>query len=277
MSYTLAVVILSLLFIDLLVCVLWYACSYPSSQILGPALVRGSADRRRVALTFDDGPASPFTEQILDILLDHRVSATFFVCGANVKRHPEILLRIHREGHTVGNHTYSHPYLYFLSRKQISEEIDRAQNVIQAAIGQSAALFRPPYGARWFGLYEVLRQRGIPLIQWSNNPHDWESSVEEIVRRTLRVLSAGDIILLHDGWQPGGGYLQTRLRRDRFTADPDEGNPEALGARERDRSHTVQALSSIIDGAREAGYEFVPLQELLPRTKTEKRSGLFQS
>lgn len=261
----LTVVILVLLFIDALGLGLWYACSFPSSQVLGPALVRGAADRPLVALTFDDGPASPFTEQILDILRERRVRATFFVCGANAERHPEILLRMHREGHAVANHTYSHPFLYFLSQKRMSEEIDRTQRVIQETTGQSAALFRPPYGARWFGIYEVLRQRGMRLVQWSNNPRDWENGAERIVRRTLRSLSSGDIILLHDGWQPDVGYLKGTLQQKLGAASRGDADPQAGEAAKKDRSSTVQALPAIIDGARKAGYEFVPLQELLPR------------
>src|SRR2546428_147413 len=83
---------------------LYYACTVPSSQILGPTLVRGPAEGRRIALTFDDGPLSPFTEQVLDILRERRVPATFFVCGKNVERFPEILRRIHEEGHGLGDH-----------------------------------------------------------------------------------------------------------------------------------------------------------------------------
>jgi peptidoglycan/xylan/chitin deacetylase (PgdA/CDA1 family) len=132
--------------------VLWYACSVPSSRVFGPALVRGPRERRRVALTFDDGPAPPFTGQILDVLRDYRVPATFFVCGQNAERHPELVRRIHAEGHTLGNHTYSHPFLYIQSRQRIAEEIDRTQEVIGRLTGYRPRLFRPPYGVRWFGL-----------------------------------------------------------------------------------------------------------------------------
>src|SRR5262252_8152929 len=90
-----------------------YAWSVPSLQVFGPALVRGPVREGHVALTFDDGPSSPYTDQILDILRERRVTATFFLCGQNVQRYPEIARRIVAEGHTIGNHTYSHPFPYF--------------------------------------------------------------------------------------------------------------------------------------------------------------------
>src|SRR5271157_4080674 len=85
-----------------------YAWSIPTLQLFGPALLRGPAAGKRIALTFDDGPSSIYTGQILDILRCHDVKATFFVCGRNVERYPEILRRVQAEGHTIGNHCYSH-------------------------------------------------------------------------------------------------------------------------------------------------------------------------
>jgi peptidoglycan/xylan/chitin deacetylase (PgdA/CDA1 family) len=216
----------------------WYACTVPSSQVFGPALVRGPADGKRLTLTFDDGPAAPFTEQILDILRDCRVPATFFVCGKNVERHPEITRRIHAEGHTLGNHTYSHPHLYFRSRKEIVEEIDRAQQVIHKTTGQYPDLFRPPYGARWFGLLPVLRERGLRLVQWSDAGYDWMRGTEDIVRAALKNLRPGSVILLHDGHDVRPG-------------------------KEVNRANTVEALPAIIEGARKAGFTFVPIDDFL--------------
>ena len=218
--------------------VMWYACSVPSSQVFGPALVHGPIDGRLITLTFDDGPASPFTEQILDILRERRVSATFFICGKNAERAPEILRRILAEGHTVGNHTYSHPFLYLRSRAAIAEEIDRAQEVIHKITGYRPEIFRPPYGGRWFGLVPVLQEREMRLVQWSNAGYDWRNESEAIVRATLQGLRPGSIILLHDG--------------DRTCAPPNV-----------DRSHIVRALPSIIDGALKMGFKFVPIREFL--------------
>jgi len=237
---------------------LWYACSVPSSQVFGPALVRGPVDRSLVTLTFDDGPASPFTEQILDILQDRRVPATFFVCGQNAERHPEIVRRIADEGHTLGNHTYSHPFPYFLPRRRLVEEIDRTQQAIERVTGKRPAVFRPPYGARWFGLYAVLRERDLKVVQWSDTGYDWKSDARATVRAALEHLVPGSVILLHDGQEGTQGFLKWAWR-EVF----DLGDRAAPHPLRPDRSHVVEALPQIIDGARKAGFEFVPLERFL--------------
>ncbi len=217
-----------------------YAWSVPTWQIFGPALIRGPASGRRIALTFDDGPTFPFTEQILDILRIKKVPATFFVCGMNVERFPEIVRRIHTEGHIIGNHTYAHPFPYFRGRKRFAWEIDRTQEAIEKITGQRPFIFRPPYGARWIGLYPALRERSLRLVNWSDTGYDWLEK-SDIVGETLKGLRPGSIILLHDS-------RNIDL-------------PEKV-----DRSRTVKALPAIIDGARAAGLTFVPLTEfLLPR------------
>ena len=242
---------------------LWYACSVPSSQVFGPALIRGPADGRRIALTFDDGPASPFTEQILDILRDQQVPAAFFICGRNAERHPELLRRISAEGHAIGNHTYSHLFPYLMTRAQMAQEIDRAQLVIEKVTGRRPVLFRPPYGARWFGLYPVLRERGLKVVQWSDPGYDWKEDEDSIVRLSLERLGPGSIILLHDGLEGYEGFWRQTLRRWNAIQMPAP-SPEATAAPPPDRTCIVRALPRIIEGARKAGLRFVPLQDFIP-------------
>ncbi len=218
---------------------LWRACTAPQSQLLGPSLVRGKAPGNRIALTFDDGPSVPFTGQVLDILRERAVPATFFVCGRCVERHPAVARRIRDEGHALGNHTYSHPYLYFRSKARIAEEIDRTQEIVQRVAGERPGVFRPPYGGRWFGLNSVLRERGMRLVQWSDASRDWAEDAGTITRAILRSLRPGGIILLHDG-------REARAREEAI---------DCAGA--------VGALPSIIDEARDAGLEFAPLKDFL--------------
>jgi peptidoglycan/xylan/chitin deacetylase (PgdA/CDA1 family) len=216
----------------------WYACTVPTSQVLGPALVARPDLGPRVVLTFDDGPHEASTEKILDILRDKQVPATFFVCGKNAERLPNTVRRALAQGHTIGNHTYSHIFLYFRRRSTIAAEIDRTQDVLERLTGQRPKIFRPPYGGRWFGLFPVLAERGMRMVMWSDAGYDWKNDADGIVRDTLKALRPGSIILLHDG-------LERR--------PPSEIN----------QVNTVRALPQIIDGVRKAGYTFVPIQELL--------------
>jgi peptidoglycan/xylan/chitin deacetylase (PgdA/CDA1 family) len=217
----------------------WWACSEPWSTFFRPVLIRGPRDGKRIALTFDDGPSDGFTPHVLDILREHQVPATFFLCGKNVEQHPGLLRRIVAEGHAVGNHTYSHPFMYFKSRRRMAEEIDRTQEAIEQVAGFRPKVFRPPYGARWFGLVPTLRERGLHMVLWSATGYDWKKDVPGIVAATLRELQPGAVILLHDG-------------RDTYPAS------------EIDRSRTVAALPAIIAAARERGYTFTALEDFLP-------------
>lgn len=215
-----------------------YSCIIPSSKVFRPVVNRGPAESRSVVLTFDDGPAAPFTEQVLDILAEHEISATFFLCGKNVERHPEIARRIVREGHTIGNHTYSHPFLFARSRRFMAGEIDRAQEAIERITGVRPALFRPPYGARWFGLVPVLRERGLKMVMWSVMGFDWKYKSQAIIRAITSRLHTGAVILLHDGHE----------------------QPPSAGI---DQSATVEALPAIIEAASRGGLTFAAIERFL--------------
>jgi peptidoglycan/xylan/chitin deacetylase (PgdA/CDA1 family) len=213
-----------------------YACIIPSSQVFAPVVNRGPAASRSVILTFDDGPAPPFTERVLDILSEHKISATFFLCGKNVERYPGTALRIVREGHTVGNHTYSHPFLFARSGRFIAAEIDRTQETIERVTGVRPTLFRPPYGARWFGLMPVLRQRKLKMVMWSVTGFDWKYRTQAIVRAVSRGLHPGAVILLHDGHE----------------------HPPPDGV---NQSGTVNALPAIIEAVSRAGLTFASIEK----------------
>jgi len=217
-----------------------YAWSIPTLQWFGPAILRGPGNGNRIALTFDDGPCAGYTEQILDILRSRDVKATFFVCGQNVERSPEILRRVQAEGHTIGNHGYSHPFPFFRSRAFFARQIDLTREAIEKVTGKRPKLFRPPFGARWLGLHPVLKARGLRLVNWSETGYDWKLETEGIVREALKTLVPGSIILLHDGCR---AYPPERV----------------------DRSLTVKALPAILDGAMKAGFTFVSLEELLAK------------
>lgn len=212
--------------------VLAYGLGSPQATLLGPALVRGE-DPAEVALTFDDGPTVPYTGQVLDVLRAHGVKATFFLCGSAAELHPELVRRIRDEGHEIGNHTWSHPWLHLMSREAIASEIDRTQDVLERITGTRPVWFRPPYGVRWFPLAGILRERGMRMMMWSDRGYDGRLDAPGIVSTTLAQLHPGAIVLLHDGFEAKAPALV-------------------------DRSATVAALPGIIEGARRAGYRFPP-------------------
>jgi len=215
-----------------------YACIIPSSEVFAPVVNRAPGESRSVVLTFDDGPAPPFTEQVLDILAEHRISATFFLCGKNVERHPELARRIVSEGHTIGNHTYSHPFLFARSRRFMAGEIDRAQEAIERITGVRPTLFRPPYGVRWFGLMPILRERGLKMVMWSVMGFDWKYQTQAIIGAIRRRLHPGAVILLHDGHE----------------------QPPPAGI---DQSSTVEALPTIIEEATRSDLSFAPIERFM--------------
>jgi peptidoglycan-N-acetylglucosamine deacetylase len=211
----------------------WYLVAAPGSQLLGPVLSRGPSKIPAIALTFDDGPGAD-TPSILAILKEANVRGTFFLCGSNVERYPELAKRIAEDGHEIGNHTYSHPRLLGRTPGRIFREIDRAQRVIEHHAGHKPELFRPPYGLRWFGLFQILRQQQMTAVMWSVNVRDWKSSAVQITERVLRRSHPGAIILLHD-------------------APP----PQDSG----DRRATVEALPAILRRLGQS-YRFVTISEM---------------
>lgn len=198
----------------------------------------GDQGEPKIALTFDDGPNEPYTSEILDILKKYNVKATFFVLGKNVEFYPSIMKRIVKEGHVIGNHTYSHPYLLLKSKTQIKYQIKRTEQNIMQITGVKPYLFRSPYGVDNKWIYLAAKQMGYVTIEWSVTGKNGGKEIqpEKIVNDVLKGTENGSIILLHDG--------------DRLI-------------RHADRSHIVKALPFIIESLQKKGYEFVTVPKLI--------------
>lgn len=157
-----------------------------------------------MALTFDDGPSPQYTPQVLDVLRDHGVKATFFVCGDNVVEYPAVIRRMAAEGHTIGNHTWSHPDLPGLSADDIRDQIQRTQDAITEACSRRPVLFRAPYGDFSDTTLAVCADMGLRPISWSVDPEDWANpGTDTIVDRVLAGAATGAIVLDHDGTEGG--------------------------------------------------------------------------
>ena len=153
-----------------------------------------------IALTFDDGPSAKLTPKLLDLLAAHHLKATFFVIGENVSEHPEIVARAAREGHEIGNHTWSHPNLGKMSDDAVRRQLQRTEDAIKSAIGARPTLLRPPYGSitarqkRW-----IHDEFGYAIILWDVDPLDWKRPGAEVVRnRIVKQTRPGSIVLAHD-------------------------------------------------------------------------------
>jgi peptidoglycan/xylan/chitin deacetylase (PgdA/CDA1 family) len=178
--------------------VLAYAVRVPSSSLLAPSVYKGASVRPAIALTFDDGP-SESTPELLEILARHGAPATFFQCGANVRRLPQVSREVAALGHEIGNHTDTHPKLYFQSARFIHGELARAQETIEQTTGLRPRLFRAPYGARWFGLRQAQQRLGLLGVTWSTLALDWKWPEPRVIQRLLNGSANGAIFCLHDG------------------------------------------------------------------------------
>ena len=199
-----------------------YATMAPRSQLYGRTLTHGS-DPRQIALTFDDGPNDPHTLRLLDVLAKYEAKATFFLIGKYVRQRPEIARAVQAAGHQIGNHTYSHPNLIFLSSGQLRQELEDCNKALEDALGMTPSLFRPPFGGRRPGVLRTAARMGLKTVMWSVSGYDWKAqSPEFILDKVTPGLnsSRADIVLLHDG-----GHLGFRA----------------------DRGHTVEATRRLLE------------------------------
>ncbi len=173
----------------------------PRSHLLGPNLTRLPTPEGRVAFTIDDGPDPQVTPAVLDLLARHGVRATFFCIGDRVTHHRELVRRIAREGHEIGNHSEHHRYVFSLfGPAAMRREIALAQASIQAVCSAVPRFFRAPAGLRNPFLQPCLTDLGLQLASWTRRGYDTvNADAETVLERLTRNLGAGDILLLHDG------------------------------------------------------------------------------
>ena len=173
----------------------------PQSSVLGPNLTRLPASRPEVALTFDDGPDPKVTPQVLDLLDAAGAQATFFCIGGRARAYPELVREIARRGHAVENHTDTHPYGFAaLPPPLLRREVRRAQATLSELTGRQPRFLRTPAGLRSPLLDPVLRREGLRLASWTRRALDSvRGDPDAALRRLLRGLAPGDILLLHDG------------------------------------------------------------------------------
>jgi peptidoglycan/xylan/chitin deacetylase (PgdA/CDA1 family) len=212
-----------------------YAVRGRSSQVFGRSFYHGDGSRPEVSLTFDDGP-SESTPALLDLLAKHGVRASFFMCGQNVRRLPEIARSVHAAGHEIGNHSDSHPYLHFKTAGFIHAELAAAQESIEQTTGVKPRWFRAPFGVRWFGVGAAQQKLGLTGVMWNVLGGDWKWPGSRVTEQIMRGAGNGSIVCLHDG---------RRLR-----AAPDIGP-------------TLESVAAVIPQLKDRGLKFVTVSEML--------------
>lgn len=170
----------------------------------------GPADTNEVALTFDDGPDASITPAILDVLSRNGVPAAFFCIGERMANHPELVKRIDEEGHLLGNHSFSHHFLFDLfPRKRMATELMRTRKTGQNILNKRIRFFRPPYGVTTPNLARVIRDSSSFPVGWSLRSYDTRAKDPSVlVKKIGDRVRPGDIILLHDTMKVTADALQ---------------------------------------------------------------------
>ncbi len=181
--------------------VLGSAVLWPRSQMLGKTLFRLPQANASVALTFDDGPDPAVTPQVLDLLAASGARASFFCIGERARRHPALVRQIAAAGHGVENHSLTHPHSFaFQLTRSLRREVEGAQAILADITGQPPAWFRSPMGFRNPMLDPVLHRAGLQQAAWTRRGYDTRCGEPALVlRRLLRGLDGGDVLMLHDG------------------------------------------------------------------------------
>ena len=213
---------------------IWRLSSSRTFQLFGEIVPRVNTSERVVALTFDDGPTPAATNQILPILRERDVKATFFVIGAELEQHLEEGRRIAQAGHELGNHSYSHDRMIFKTPSFIREEIERTDQLIRQTGYQGPIHFRAPFGKKLVSLPYYLSQTHRRNIMWDIEPDSFPQvaqSSDQIVDYVLTRTQPGSIIILHIMYPS--------------------------------RATSFHAVPGIIDGLKQRGYRFKTVSELL--------------
>ena len=230
-----------------------YAGRHRSAQLFGPVIPRTNSPRK-LAITFDDGPNPGITPKLLELLDRHQARATFFVIGRYAHEQPQLLREVAARGHVIGNHTYTHPNLFWTSAAQTRDELNRCHDAINSALQSPATptrWFRPPFGWRNPWLASAARALNLQVVTWTLLPGDWRAPTDAwLVHRMRRIAAhaahsqrvpagygarhSGDIVCLHDG---------------------------SHRAQNADRAHTLAALEHWLPRWRDAGLEFVTMDQ----------------
>ena len=200
------VIKLIFIFIFCLILLILFYSIFPTLfiRIKGIGITKKIKNTNGIALTFDDGPNPKYTVQLLDLLKEYGIQATFFVVGEKVVKNPEIIKRMHQEGHTIGIHHFNHISNWILSPFQLKKQLRLTEEVINKYTNEMVMFYRPPWGH--FNIFTLMLSKRFNIIMWSHIFGDWkvENCKKTLLDQLRTATSPGSILLLHDcGETPG--------------------------------------------------------------------------
>lgn len=216
---------------------IYYLFMSSYSQIFGYFPYKIKTNKKTIAITFDDGPNDPYTSELLDFLKEKNVKCTFFLVGKMIQKYPQTAKRIIKDGHTVGNHSYSHQFRNYLKDLSFNQEIEHNQKVIKDILGVKCALYRAPWLFRQPFILRNLKSKNLtpisglfchPLEVLRPNPNT-------IAKHAKKIAKPGRIIIFHDGKEGTGG----------------------------NRKQTIDAIKLTINALIKSGYNFLTIDQLL--------------
>jgi peptidoglycan/xylan/chitin deacetylase (PgdA/CDA1 family) len=225
--------------------IIYYFFFSPTSQLFGKVIYHVKTDKKLIALTFDDGPNEPYTSQILNLLKKYNIKATFFPVGENVARHRKTIQRMAREGHIIGNHTYSHSLFNEIFPINFNKSITKTQNLIHKVTGKTPILFRPPWFLRSHSIFKSAKKNNLTTITGTFGSYRevFQPNGKLLAKDAIKKIKPGAILVFHDGYNNKSGK----------------------------RISTVEAIKEIIPIIISKGYKFVTLPELLSVESQEKQ------
>ena len=208
----------------------------PGNSFYGPVLTKVETQEKVMALTFDDGPYSPYTEQLLEVLDKEQVKATFFVVGEKALQRPDLVRKVQQSGHELALHSYVHRDQLKLPAEAVAENLRQGKAALEGITGVPTKFFRPPHGFKDWTVMAEAEKAHLEVVNWSVIPRDWTNpGAEVIAQRVIDKAHPGAIVLLHDGDSP------------RYVVP---------------REQTIQAIGKIIRELKQRGYRFVTVSEL---------------
>ena len=202
-------------------------------------LRKGKRHGKMIALTFDDGPHPSYTPKLLKILKDNDVKATFFVLGSRIAEYPKIAVQIHKEGHLIGNHSYTHPFYKKISHEKIDKEVSKTNDIIKKTTGiKNIRYYRPPYGSLPKYFITKAEEEDFYIVMWSLDSKDYQGrSADYTLDKVLKHVRGGDVMLFHDI-----------------------------------HATTLQVIEELVPILKKAGYKFVLLDEIYGIDELEQKA-----